>query len=90
MFRYVLRKIQRHIPHTATVQKSELSLQVVLWLGWTLAVVGVAAHHWYIAMLAHARLNLTGLIIDCLLCGLIGLVVITKVEMWIEPWRFHE
>jgi hypothetical protein len=36
----------------------------------------------------HQPVNITGLVIDCLLAGLIGLVVMTIIEMKIEPWRF--
>jgi len=31
-----------------------------------------------------------GLVIHCVLVGLIGLVIMTKIEMWLEPWRFFD
>ena len=63
-------------------------LQTLLWLVWTIAVFVVAVWQWYSNHLAHRPLNLIALVIHCTLVGLIGLVVMTWIEMRLEPWQF--
>jgi hypothetical protein len=84
----MLQKVQQRIPSSIQVVQDMLSLQVVLWSLWTVAVGGVAYRDWQMAAQVHQPINITGLVIDCLLAGLIGLVVMTIIEMNIEPWRF--
>jgi hypothetical protein len=86
----IVHKLQQHNPGSPSTRVASFTLQIALWSSWTLAVLGVAMHHWYVARRAHLAVNLTGLMLDCILCGLVGLVVITKIEMCIEPWRFLE
>ena len=51
-----------------------------------MAVLGAGMHYmWSHATQPH---TLVGLIIRCLLVGLIGLSVVTKLEMHFEPQRF--
>jgi hypothetical protein len=88
MFRSLLQKVQQRIPSSIQIVQDILSLQVVLWSLWTLAVGGVAYRDWRMAVQVHQPVNITGLVIDCILVGLIGLVVMTVIEMRIEPWRF--
>ena len=65
-------------------------LQIVLWLLWTLAVAGTAFWHWYADVAAHRPVNLVGLVIYSVLAGLVGMLVITLVELWFEPLRFMD
>ena len=63
-------------------------LQAVLWALWTLAVVAGGAWGWWSDTLAGRPLNLLGMAINAILVGIIGLIVLTKIEMRLEPWRF--
>jgi hypothetical protein len=84
----MLQKVQQRIPSSIQIVQNLFSLQVVLWSLWTVAVGGVAYRDWQMAAQIHQPVNITGLVIDCLLAGLIGMVVMTIIEMKIEPWRF--
>jgi len=63
-------------------------LQAVLWTLWTLAVVSGGALGWRADALAGRPLSLLGMAINAVLVGVIGLIVLTIVEMRLEPWRF--
>ena len=60
-------------------------LQILLWLIWTMVVIGTAA-----ASRASAPSDLLGLVLHCLIAGLLGMIVMTKIEMRLQPWRFEE
>ena len=64
------------------------SLQFILWSLWTLMVVVRAYFSWRADVVAQRPINLLGLAIHCGVIGVIGLVVLTVVEMRLEPWRF--
>ena len=64
------------------------SLSIVLWSLWTFAVVGTAFWNWRGDMAAQRPINLLGLVIYSILTGLIGMLVITLAELWLEPERF--
>ena len=57
---------------------------------WTLCVAAVGFINWYADFVAQRPINMIGLVIHCVLAGLIGLVILTKIEMWLEPWRFFD
>lgn len=63
-------------------------LQAILWVFWTLAVLGGGAWGWWADTRAGRPLSLLGMAIDAFLVGVIGLIVLTKIEMRLEPWRF--
>jgi hypothetical protein len=58
------------------------NLQVALWALWTLAVAITGYLSW------RAGVEMIGLVIHCVVVGIVGLVVMTKIEMWLQPWRF--
>jgi hypothetical protein len=64
------------------------SLHIVLWSLWTLAVVGTAFWHWRSDIVAQQPVNMLGLVIYSALTGLVGMLVLTLVELWLEPLRF--
>ena len=64
------------------------SLHIVLWSLWTLAVVGTAFWHWRGDIAAQQPVNMLGLVIYSALTGLVGMLVLTLVELWLEPLRF--
>lgn len=59
-------------------------LQILLWLLWTLAVVITASVSW-----SQAPRDLLGLVLHCLIAGLLGQIVITTIEMRLQPERFE-
>ena len=69
-------------------QRLTRGLQAVLWGLWTLAVVAGGGWGWWADMLAGRPLSLLGMAINAILVGIIGLIVLTKIEMRLEPWRF--
>ncbi|KPV51349.1 hypothetical protein SE17_21705 [Kouleothrix aurantiaca] len=86
MFRTFFTARQRRQLAAATRDRS---VQIVLWAVWTLAVVLVAVASWHADTVAQRPLNLLGMSIHCTLAGLVGLIIMTKIEMWLQPWRFH-
>ena len=64
------------------------SLAIILWSLWTLAVVGTALWHWRSDIVAQQPVNMLGLVIYSALTGLVGMLVLTLVELWLEPLRF--
>jgi hypothetical protein len=68
--------------------RREWSLTITLWSLWTLAVVGTAFWHWYSDIVAQQPVNMLGLVIYSTLAGLVGMLVLTLIERWLEPLRF--
>jgi hypothetical protein len=62
--------------------QTDRSLQVLLWALWTLAVIATGYRTW------QAELLLLALVVDCLVVGIVGLVVMTVIEFQLQPWRF--
>ena len=69
-------------------KRAEISLQLVLWSLWTLVVIGTGVWHWRLDVAADRPVNILGLIIYSVLAGLVGMLVITMIELWLEPERF--
>jgi hypothetical protein len=63
-------------------------LQVVLWTLWVFAVAGAAFLDWRADIVAERPVDLLGLVIRALLVGLVGLIVLTMIEIRLEPQRF--
>jgi hypothetical protein len=53
-------------------------------------VVGVGYLSWHADALAQRPTNTLGLVIHCVVAGIIGLVVMTAIELRLEPWRFMD
>ena len=71
-----------------TARQGSFRLQAVLWTLWTLVVVVVGYVNGHADMIAQRPANTLGLVIHCLVAGAIGLVVMTVIEIHVEPWRF--
>jgi hypothetical protein len=69
--------------HLITAHKN-LNLQVVLWALWTFVVVVTGYMNW------RADVEILGLVIRCIVVGIIGLIVMTKIEMHYQSDRFLE
>ena len=65
-------------------------LPAILWSFWTSAVVVTALIVWHTAQAQHTTIDLLGMAIHCFTVGVIGLVVLTKIEMWLTPEQFEE
>jgi hypothetical protein len=64
--------------------RKDWTLQVVLWALWTLAVVATGYLNW------RSGVEVIGLVIHCVVVGIVGLVVMTKIEMHCQPDHFLE
>ena len=82
--RFLIKQRQHSWSHLAARHGSS-SLQIVLWLLWSLVVAAVGYVSWHADFAAHRPINLLGLVIHCVVAGVIGLVVMTVIEMHIEP-----
>ena len=83
--------VESYSPETAQQSRRarrEPSLQIVLWSLWTLAVAAAAFWHWRSDIVAQQPVNMLGLVIYSALTGLVGLLVLTLIERWLEPLRF--
>ncbi len=90
MLRNLLKTQRQEDAAEAPRSQTNWSMQVVLWALWTLAVATVGYLSWHADVAAQRPINMLGLVIHCVLAGLIGLVIMTKVEMHLEPWRFFD
>ena len=90
MLRHFLKKQLHNQAITATPERGNLSIQIALWTLWTFCVIAVGFINWHADFIAQRPTNVIGLVIHCVLAGLIGLIVLTKLEMWLEPWRFMD
>jgi hypothetical protein len=78
-----------HDPRKAgTALQGSLNLQVVLWTLWTLVVLGIGYANGHADVIAERPATTLGLVIHCLVAGVIGLVVMTIVEIHLELWRY--
>jgi hypothetical protein len=71
-------------------QRFDRQVQAVLWAAWTLAVCAIAYLSWHADKVALRPLNWVGLVIHSSVGGVIGLVVLTVIEMRLRPWGFTE
>jgi hypothetical protein len=72
----------------AAPSSADLRLQAILWTLWTLVVVATAFVRWRADVIAQRPVDLLGVIIYSALSGSIGLVIMTMLEIWLEPQRF--
>jgi len=83
--------VETYAPESARPSQQvhrDRSLAIILWSLWTLAVVGTAFWHWRSDIVAQQPVNMLGLVIYSALTGLVGMLVLTLVERWLEPLRF--
>ena len=85
-----LTKHRQDLWNKVSARRDSFSLQVVLWTLWTLVVVGVGFFSWHADSIANRPINILGLVIHCVVAGVIGLVVMTVIELHVEPWRFMD
>jgi hypothetical protein len=83
-----MQKAYRHVKRGA--RRSRSSLPALLWTLWTIAVIATSYLSWQADVAARRPLNLLGLVVHCSVVGVIGLVVLTVIEIHLDPWRFLE
>lgn len=83
--------VETYVPETAQPARRahrDRSLSIILWSLWTFAVAATAFWHWRSDIAAQQPVNLLGLVIYSVLTGLVGMLVLTLIERWLEPLRF--
>jgi hypothetical protein len=81
-----VQKAYRQGKHRA--RRSRSSLPALLWMLWTIVVIATSYLSWHADVAAQRPLDLLGLVVHCSVVGVIGLVVLTIIEIHLEPWRF--
>lgn len=86
----LLQKLRQHwkVRRATSGARPDRGLQVLLWAMVSSAVAARAYVQWHADTLAHRQLDLLALCIHCVTVGLVGLVVITWIEIRLAPWRF--
>lgn len=59
-------------------------LYLGLWMVWTMAVGGTACYQWVQDASAHVAFNTLAMVIHCAVVGILGLVVLTDIEFWLD------
>jgi hypothetical protein len=85
-----LHRQREELWHTSDARRGSFSLQLLLWTIWSLLVVAVEYISWRADFIAYRPINTVGLVVHCVVTGIIGLVVMTVIEMRLEPWRFMD
>ena len=78
----------RHQEPAKPASAAGRSLRVVLWTLWAIVVAGAAFLDWRADIVAGGPVDMLGLVIRTLLVGLVGLIVLTMIEIRFEPERF--
>ena len=77
----------RTLAHRTRATWGRLAPWLALRAVWLATVVAAGFHFWWTHQDAAGHADTIGLVIRCLLVGLIGLIVLTKIEMRAEPRR---
>lgn len=84
-----LSDVQLHDTTTRTRRaRTDMSFHATLWTIWTLVLVGYAYTQWHADVAAARPVDMIGLVLHTLLAGVVGLIIMTRIEMWIDPERF--
>jgi len=90
MLRNLLKQYRSEYAEAPASEQGSFGLQIALWTALTISVAVVGYINWHGDVSAQRPVNTLGLVIHCALAGLIGMVVMIKIEMWLEPWRFMD
>ena len=90
MLRQQLRRQRNQLRLALRLIWHDWSLQIVLWLVWTLAVAATAYFNWHSDAVAHLPIDSLRIVIRCAETGVFGLIIMTLIEMRFEPWRFYQ
>lgn len=70
-------------PYTARVPR-------IFWLIWMMIIAATAIYTWWTAFSSGLPLDVAQLVLRSAIVGLIGLIVITRIEARMAPWRFMQ
>jgi NAD/NADP transhydrogenase beta subunit len=65
-------------------------MPLIFWIIWLLAIAATASYTWWAASSAGTPLDMTLLVLRSAIVGLLGLIVITRAEARMAPWRFFK
>jgi hypothetical protein len=65
-------------------------MPLIFWALWAAAIISTAAYTWWSSVGAEAPLDMAQLVLRCTIVGLVGLIVITRIEARVAPWRFFK
>jgi NAD/NADP transhydrogenase beta subunit len=65
-------------------------MPLIFWIIWLLAIAATASYTWWAASSAGVPLDMTLLVLRSAIVGLLGLIVITRAEARMAPWRFFK
>ena len=88
MQRNLAEELGRKSVALSRAMRKNRGLRAILWVLWTSVVVGTAYISWHADDIAQRPFNMLGMAAHCAVVGIIGLVVLTIVEIRLEPWRF--
>jgi hypothetical protein len=63
-------------------------MPIIIWMIWVMAIAATAGYNWWHAYAQGLPLDMAQLVLRSAIVGLIGLIVITRVEARMAPWRF--
>lgn len=84
----MLTKLSNTQARSDATKRATYRAQIFMWSIWTIYMVGFAFIHWQLDLTAHRPAPVLGLVIHSLLAGLVGLIVMTLVEIRFDPERF--
>jgi hypothetical protein len=88
MQRNLAKETSRKVLALSRAVRKKQNSHAILWALWTAVVVGTAYISWHVDEVAQRPFNALGMAVHCAVVGVIGLVVLTIVEIRLEPWRF--
>lgn len=63
-------------------------IPLAFWLIWMSSIVATAGYTWWGTYSVGTPLNVTQIVLRSLIVGLVGLIVLTLIEVRLAPWRF--
>ncbi len=80
----------REIPRHEQLRMSTAKMPRVFWLIWIMAIATTAGYTWWGTFSTGMPLDMTQIMLRSAIVGLVGLIVITRIEARMAPWRFFK
>ncbi|MEI7768558.1 MAG: hypothetical protein WCI67_01155 [Chloroflexales bacterium] len=77
-------------PRPEQLRTYTAKMPIIFWLIWILAITATAGYTWWGAFSAGMPLDIAQLVLRSAIVGLVGLIVITRIEARMAPWRFSK
>jgi hypothetical protein len=65
-------------------------MPLIFWLIWILAIAATVGYNWWAALSANTSPDMAQVLLRSAIVGLVGLIVITRIEARLAPWRFFK